>query len=81
MGSLTRAGGKYPLSTTQSQGTMAGRPIVREADRAEFEANPTWAPDMSPLAKNAKLEGKTEADLNKSLWEERGYSKTRAVPS
>ena len=70
---VSKAGGAYKLVSAQDQGTMAGRAIVREATKEEFAADPLWAPKMSPLYQAALLKGKTEDDINKSLWEERGY--------
>jgi len=65
----------YPLVCTQEHGTMAGRALVREATAAQHKADPQWAPKMSPLDQAARLKGKTEKDVNKSLWTERGYDK------
>ncbi len=70
---VTKGQGRYDLVTTQEQGTMVGRAIVRETTVAKNEADSRWAPKMSPLDKAAALKGKVEKDLNKSLWEERGY--------
>jgi molybdopterin-containing oxidoreductase family iron-sulfur binding subunit len=62
---------------------MEGRPLYRQATAAEFEKDPAFAPDQSPLARAAKRQSVhrgpdepeiTEATLNKSLWEERDYS-------
>ena len=74
-----RGQGRYDLVTTQEQGTMAGRAIVREASAATNEADPRWAQKMSPLDKAAALKGKVEKDLNKSLWTER-YDPSRKDP-
>ncbi len=69
---VSKGTGKYDLVTTQEQGTMAGRTsIVREATVAKNEADPQWAPKLSPLEMAARLKGKKEADLNNSLWSER----------
>jgi MoCo/4Fe-4S cofactor protein with predicted Tat translocation signal len=68
---VSRGQGHYTLVTTQEQGTMAGRAIVREATAATNEADARWAQKMSPLDKAAQLHGKTEKDLNRSLWTER----------
>jgi molybdopterin-containing oxidoreductase family iron-sulfur binding subunit len=70
---VTRGQGRYDLVTTQEQGTMVGRAIVREATASKNESDPRWAPKMSPLDRAAALKGKQEKDLAKSLWEERGY--------
>lgn len=69
----SRAGGSYLLASTQDHGTMAGRAIVREQSADGYAKDPEWAPKMSLLDKAARLKGKTEADINKSLWPERGY--------
>ncbi len=64
MGSGLRVAGTgrlHKLVTTQDHGSMEGRPLYREADVATFKANPTFAPDMSPLAEMAKLENKHAA--------------------
>ena len=70
-----KTGDTYKLVCTQDHGTMVGRAIVRETDKATNDADARWAPKMSPLDKAAALtvKGGKEADLNKSLWEERGY--------
>jgi MoCo/4Fe-4S cofactor protein with predicted Tat translocation signal len=68
-----RGTGRHDLVTTQEQGTMAGRAIVRETTAAAYQADPQWAPKMSPLDQAARLHGHTEADAAKSLWVERGY--------
>ncbi len=69
-----KTGAKYELATTQDHGTIEGRALYREANLGTYKTNPTFAPDQSPLAKAAKLQGKKEADLNKSLWQERDYT-------
>jgi len=74
-----RGQGRYDLVTTQEQGTMAGRAIVREASAKTNAADPRWAQKMSPLDMAAALQGKTEKDLNKSLWTER-YDPSRKDP-
>ncbi len=72
----------YSLVCTQDHGTMVGRAIVREETVAKNEAQPRWAPMLSPLDQAARLHdpknGK-EADLNKSLWTER-YDANRNDP-
>ena len=70
-----RGSGSYALVCTQEHGTMAGRALVREADAETNKKDPQWAPKMSPLDMTARLQNKTEKDLNKSLWQERGYDK------
>ncbi len=72
---VSRATGSYHLVTTQEQGTMAGRAVVREATVATNDADPRWAPKMSPLDQTARLHDAThtEAHAAKSLWVERGY--------
>ncbi|MEO0478157.1 MAG: TAT-variant-translocated molybdopterin oxidoreductase [Planctomycetota bacterium] len=72
--SLNKTGGTYSLVTTQEHGVMEGRPIAREGTLAQFEENPSFAPDMSPLAKAAALTGKTEHEELHSLWKERDYT-------
>lgn len=71
--------GTYSLVCTQEHGTMAGRALVRENTKAGNEADPQWAPKMSPLDQAARLKGKTEKDVDNSLWEERGYDKGLAA--
>ena len=68
---VSRGTGSYDLVTTQEQGTMAGRAIVRETTAQKNETDSRWAQKMSPLDKAAALEGKTEKDVSKSLWTER----------
>jgi molybdopterin-containing oxidoreductase family iron-sulfur binding subunit len=70
---VRKAGRRYDLQTTQDHWSLRGRNLYRRGDLAQFEANPTFAPDMSALAQAAKLEGQTEKDKLKSLWEERKY--------
>ncbi|MBL8748817.1 MAG: TAT-variant-translocated molybdopterin oxidoreductase [Planctomycetes bacterium] len=70
---VTKSSGRYKLVCTQDHGTMVGRAIVREATVAKNAADPQWAPKMSPLDRAARLHEKTEKDVNKSLWDERGY--------
>ena len=76
---VSKAGGRHLLVCTQEHGTMAGRALVREATAATYAADHRWAPAMSPLEQAARLEGKTEADLDKSLWVER-FDPERASP-
>jgi molybdopterin-containing oxidoreductase family iron-sulfur binding subunit len=66
-----RGEGKHQLVCTQEHGTMVGRALVREADAKTNEADPRWAPKMSPLDQAAALHGQQEKDLAKSLWTER----------
>ena len=73
--SVGRGSGTYALVCTQEHGTMAGRELVRETDAATNKKDPEWAPKMSPLDRNARLQDKVEKDLNVSLWDERGYDK------
>ncbi|MBL9079295.1 MAG: TAT-variant-translocated molybdopterin oxidoreductase [Planctomycetes bacterium] len=68
---VAKGNGSHPLVCTQEHGTMVGRAIVRETTVAKNEAEPRWAPKMSPLDQAAALHGKTEADEAKSLWVER----------
>jgi MoCo/4Fe-4S cofactor protein with predicted Tat translocation signal len=70
---VSRGQGRYDLVTTQEQGTMAGRAIVRETDAATNAEKSRWAPMMSPLDMAAGLKQKQEKDLALSLWPERGY--------
>ncbi|MCK5943262.1 MAG: hypothetical protein KAI24_14880, partial [Planctomycetes bacterium] len=75
--SVGRGSGSHTLVCTQEHGTMAGRALVREATVAQNAADPKWAPKMSPLDQAARLQdpNKSEKDLNKSLWTERGYDR------
>lgn len=68
-----RGSGTYTLVCTQEHGTMAGRALIREATAETNMLDPQWAPKMSPLDQAARLQDKTEKDINKSLWNERGY--------
>lgn len=70
-----RGSGSHTLVCTQEHGTMAGRALIRETDAATNASDPKWAPKMSPLDVAARLQDKTEKDLNNSLWAERGYDK------
>ncbi|HEB52029.1 MAG TPA: 4Fe-4S dicluster domain-containing protein, partial [bacterium] len=74
---VARGSGSHRLVTTQEHGTMAGRALVRENTVAGNRADPQWAPKMSPLDQAARLQDKTEKDVNKSLWTERGYDQGR----
>ncbi|MBK8099202.1 MAG: TAT-variant-translocated molybdopterin oxidoreductase [Planctomycetes bacterium] len=76
---VQRASGSYKLVCTQEHGTMAGRDLAREADKATHDKDPEWAPKMSLLDKAARLKGKTEKDVAKSLWTER-YDGSRKDP-
>jgi len=71
--SLRPTGASYPMATTQDHGTMEGRALYRQATLSSYRKEPAFAPGMSPLAKQAKQQGRTEADLTTSLWEERQY--------
>ncbi len=72
---VTKTGRTHTLVSSQEHGVMEGRPLVRENDLATFKADTQWtAVDASPLAKAAKLQGKTESQLMHSLWTERDYS-------
>ena len=84
---LRKTGAEHAFASTQDHGTMEGRALAREGTVGEYEANPDFAPAMSPLAMAAEVKSQhklkhnplskpvTEKDLNKSLWEERDYSK------
>jgi MoCo/4Fe-4S cofactor protein with predicted Tat translocation signal len=41
--SVMKTGGKYDLATTQDHWSMEGRPVVREASLADFQAKPAFA--------------------------------------
>jgi molybdopterin-containing oxidoreductase family iron-sulfur binding subunit len=75
---VSRGQGNHPLVCTQEHGTMAGRSLIRETTVAQNTADPQWAPKQSPLDRAARLHDQTEKDLNKSLWDERGYDKGAA---
>ncbi len=61
---VAKTGGTYPISCTQDHWSMEGRPIVREANLAQFEAKPGFAKNMDleahtahvPLDKDGKPE-------------------------
>ena len=76
---VAKGSGSHPLVCTQEHGTMVGRAIVREATVTKNEADPRWAPKLSPLDQAAALIGKTEADEANSLWVER-YDPRRKDP-
>lgn len=40
---VTKAGRTYPISCTQEHGSMEGRPIVREANKSQYEKFPKFA--------------------------------------
>jgi MoCo/4Fe-4S cofactor protein with predicted Tat translocation signal len=42
-GKLRAVGQRYELALTQEHGAMEGRPIIREANKAQYEAQPTFA--------------------------------------
>jgi molybdopterin-containing oxidoreductase family iron-sulfur binding subunit len=73
-------GTPYKLVCTQEHGTMAGRALVRESTAEQYRSDPEWAPKMSSLDKAARLHGKVEKDLIKSLWPDRGYDKGAQSP-
>jgi molybdopterin-containing oxidoreductase family iron-sulfur binding subunit len=68
---VSRGQGQHQLVCTQEHGTMVGRALVRETTVKTNEAEPRWAPKMSPLDQAAALHGKQEKDEAKSLWVER----------
>lgn len=43
---VAKAGATYPISCTQDHWSMHGRPIVREANLAQFEKKPNFAQNM-----------------------------------
>lgn len=45
---VERIGGTYELVTTQEQGSMEGRPILRKGTLEEYRENPTFAVEMEP---------------------------------
>ncbi len=47
---LTSAGRDFEIATTQNHWTMMGRPIIREANLAEFKKNPQFAQAMNTPA-------------------------------
>ncbi|UCD62879.1 MAG: TAT-variant-translocated molybdopterin oxidoreductase [Candidatus Zixiibacteriota bacterium] len=61
--SMTKLDRKYPLASTQDQGSMEGRPLVREATLEEYRKHPNFAPEAvhhPPLV---------------SMWEDHKYDK------
>ncbi|MBX3462623.1 MAG: TAT-variant-translocated molybdopterin oxidoreductase [Planctomycetes bacterium] len=76
---VAKSSGNHPLVCTQEHGTMVGRALVRETTARKNEADPRWAPKMSPLDQAAALHSQTEADAAKSLWIER-YDPRRNDP-
>jgi molybdopterin-containing oxidoreductase family iron-sulfur binding subunit len=40
---IRTTGERYQLALTQEHGSMEGRPIIREANKAQYEANPNFA--------------------------------------
>jgi molybdopterin-containing oxidoreductase family iron-sulfur binding subunit len=66
---VTRTGGTYPISCTQTHWSMEGRAIVREANLEQFKAHPDFArrlnapesPDESPMYPNPLDEAKKTA--------------------
>jgi molybdopterin-containing oxidoreductase family iron-sulfur binding subunit len=71
---VERTGAKRTLVSAQQHGVMEGRPLVRENELESFKAGDWQAGDASPLAMAAKLKGRTESQLLRSLWTERDYS-------
>jgi MoCo/4Fe-4S cofactor protein with predicted Tat translocation signal len=82
--SLTRLGGKHPLSATQEHGSMEGRPLVRESTLAELRSesashaasddsahagDPAHAPKGIPSALGVFQEDPHHV----SLWKEHAY--------
>ena len=72
---VQRTGETYKLVSAQEHGSMEGRALFRENSAEGYRADPDFAPQMSPLAQAAALQGKTETEINKSLWDERDYTK------
>jgi molybdopterin-containing oxidoreductase family iron-sulfur binding subunit len=81
---ITRLGGRYPLSATQNHGSMEGRPLVRESTVAELQAEaaahgapadavhgeqPSHAPKGVPGAHGVFAEDPPHF----SLWKEHAY--------
>jgi MoCo/4Fe-4S cofactor protein with predicted Tat translocation signal len=46
---ITRAGGTYPLSATQTHGSMEGRPVVRESTVTELRSETKKEKKVTPL--------------------------------
>lgn len=59
--SISATGNTYTLASTQEHGYMEGRPLVREATRAEYQADPEFASHMQHVPEL------------KSLWNEHTY--------
>ncbi len=60
---VAKTGGLYQLVSTQTQNTMADRPVVREGTLAEYKKEPRFAEEM---VEHPPLE---------SLWDEHTYGK------
>jgi molybdopterin-containing oxidoreductase family iron-sulfur binding subunit len=59
--SIQRTIDTYPMSNTQDHNSMEGRPLIREADLAEYRDNSNFAQEM------------VEHPPLKSLWDEHSY--------
>jgi MoCo/4Fe-4S cofactor protein with predicted Tat translocation signal len=60
---ISKTGETYLLATTQTQGSMVGRPIVREATLEYYKEHPNFAPD------------EVETKDPHSLWKEHQFDK------
>jgi molybdopterin-containing oxidoreductase family iron-sulfur binding subunit len=74
---LSRRGGRYPLSATQDHGSMEGRPIVRESTLGEFRSESAApAPAQGAHAAEEKpgaMGVYPEETHHFSLWKEHTY--------
>lgn len=64
---VTPAGGTHLVATTQEHWSMEGRPLARRATIEEYEANPSFAPDMTHMISGVEEES---YDDYPTLWEE-----------
>ena len=63
---VERIPGSYTIVTTQEQGSMEGRPILRKASLEEYRENPSFAVEMEPTIPGGEKWGEYP-----ELWAER----------
>ena len=65
---LEKTGERYPLAITQEHGSMEGRPIIREANKAQYEKQPLFAKNFD-LEAHAEFIAKDETGRPKGIYE------------
>ena len=71
---LTKLGRSYPLSATQTHGSMEGRPLVRESTVTELRSQPQTSTDEHKKEGKVSALGVFEEEPHHfSLWKEHAY--------